>query len=104
VILRWLRRADASASGALCGTPGGRTLATYEIVIMDTAGRRVCTSRLTCLIRDQVPGQEANGDDPLRERGSNRQLNSPGTEEDSLCTARRRVANVVRAGPGGSSR
>ena len=48
---------------------GGRTLATYEIVITDTAGRRVCTSRLTCLIRDQVPGREVNGIDPLREQG-----------------------------------
>jgi len=35
---------------------GGRTLATYDIVISDAAGRRVCTSRLTCLIRDGVPG------------------------------------------------
>jgi 1,4-dihydroxy-2-naphthoyl-CoA hydrolase len=35
---------------------GGRTLATFDIVITDEAGRRVCTSRLTCLIRDQVPG------------------------------------------------
>src|SRR6266568_4679845 len=48
---------------------GGRTLATYDIVITDTAGRRVCTSRLTCLIRDQVPGREADGVDPLREQG-----------------------------------
>jgi 1,4-dihydroxy-2-naphthoyl-CoA hydrolase len=36
---------------------GGRTLATFEIVITDEAGRRVCTSRLTCLIRDHVPGE-----------------------------------------------
>jgi uncharacterized protein (TIGR00369 family) len=35
---------------------GGRTLATYDIAITDEAGRRLCTSRLTCLIRDQVPG------------------------------------------------
>jgi 1,4-dihydroxy-2-naphthoyl-CoA hydrolase len=35
---------------------GGRTLATYEIVVTDQEGRRLCTSRLTCLIRDQVPG------------------------------------------------
>ena len=34
---------------------GGRTLVTFEIVITDDAGRRVCTSRLTCLIRDRVP-------------------------------------------------
>src|SRR5580658_668715 len=35
---------------------GGRTLATYDIVISDAGGHRVCTSRLTCLIRDTVPG------------------------------------------------
>jgi 1,4-dihydroxy-2-naphthoyl-CoA hydrolase len=35
---------------------GGRTLTTYEIVITDDQGRRVCTSRLTCLLRDAVPG------------------------------------------------
>jgi uncharacterized protein (TIGR00369 family) len=29
----------------------GRTLATYEIVITDEDGGRVCTSRLTCLIK-----------------------------------------------------
>jgi 1,4-dihydroxy-2-naphthoyl-CoA hydrolase len=35
---------------------GGRTVTTYEIVITDDQGRRVCTSRLTCLLRDAVPG------------------------------------------------
>ena len=30
----------------------GRTLATYEIVVTDDQGRRLCTSRLTCLLRD----------------------------------------------------
>jgi 1,4-dihydroxy-2-naphthoyl-CoA hydrolase len=35
---------------------GGRTLATYDIVITDPDGHRICTSRLTCLIRDRVPG------------------------------------------------
>ena len=29
----------------------GRTVATYEIVITDDEGRRVCSSRLTCLLR-----------------------------------------------------
>jgi uncharacterized protein (TIGR00369 family) len=29
----------------------GRTMATYEIVITDEAGDRVCTARLTCLLR-----------------------------------------------------
>jgi 1,4-dihydroxy-2-naphthoyl-CoA hydrolase len=35
---------------------GGRTLTTYEIVISDEQGRRVCTARLSCLLRDTVPG------------------------------------------------
>lgn len=35
---------------------GGRTLITYEIVITDDLGRRICTSRLTCMLRDKVPG------------------------------------------------
>jgi uncharacterized protein (TIGR00369 family) len=49
---------------------GGRTLATYEIVITDPAGRRVCTARLTCLIRDRVPGHGGNGADPPGEPGA----------------------------------
>ncbi len=36
----------------------GRTLATYEVVITDEQGRRLCTSRITCLLRDApAPGQ-----------------------------------------------
>ena len=35
---------------------GGRTVTTYEIVITDDLGRLVCTSRLTCVLRDAVPG------------------------------------------------
>ncbi len=31
---------------------GGRTLATYDIEINDDGGRRVCTARLTCMLRD----------------------------------------------------
>jgi uncharacterized protein (TIGR00369 family) len=33
----------------------GKTLATYDVVITDEQGRRVCTSRLSCLIRAAVP-------------------------------------------------
>ena len=29
----------------------GRTMATYEVVISDDAGERVCTARITCLLR-----------------------------------------------------
>jgi 1,4-dihydroxy-2-naphthoyl-CoA hydrolase len=64
---RGAREGEVTAVATLAH--GGRTLATYDIVITDMAGHRVCTSRLTCLIRDQVPGREANGADPLREQG-----------------------------------
>jgi 1,4-dihydroxy-2-naphthoyl-CoA hydrolase len=64
---RGARDGDVTAVATLAH--GGRTIATYEIVITDSAGHRVCTSRLTCLIRDQVPGREGNGTDLLRERG-----------------------------------
>jgi uncharacterized protein (TIGR00369 family) len=40
---------------------GGRTMTTYEIVITDDQGRRVCTARLSCLLRDAVPGQQVAG-------------------------------------------
>jgi uncharacterized protein (TIGR00369 family) len=50
----------SAAQGELTGVAtllhGGRTLTTYEIVITDDMGRRICTSRLTCLLREAVPG------------------------------------------------
>ena len=50
----------AARSGLVTGTARpislGRTLACYEVVVTDGAGRRVCTSRITCLIRDSAPG------------------------------------------------
>ena len=33
----------------------GNSLATYEIVVCDEEGRRVCTARLTCAIRATAP-------------------------------------------------
>ena len=64
---RGARDGDVTAVATLAH--GGRTIATYEIVITDSAGHRVCTSRLTCLIRDQVPGREGNGSDLERGQG-----------------------------------
>jgi uncharacterized protein (TIGR00369 family) len=37
----------------------GRSTATYEIVISDEDGHRVCSARLTCLLRDVRPGDGA---------------------------------------------
>ena len=49
----------SATTGSVTGTATaislGRTLATYEIVIEDDEGRRTCTVRLTCLLRDR-PG------------------------------------------------
>ncbi|MCH8613097.1 hotdog fold thioesterase [Arsenicicoccus dermatophilus] len=36
----------------------GRTTACYEIVITDERDRRVCTSRLTCALRDAEPAAD----------------------------------------------
>jgi 1,4-dihydroxy-2-naphthoyl-CoA hydrolase len=50
----------AASAGQVTGVAtqlhAGRTLATYDIVITDDHGRRVCTARLSCLLRDTVPG------------------------------------------------
>jgi len=55
----------AASGGQVTGVAsllhGGRSITTYEIVISDERGRRVCTSRLTCLLMDRVPGQGGAG-------------------------------------------
>jgi 1,4-dihydroxy-2-naphthoyl-CoA hydrolase len=56
---RGARHGEVTAVAAL--VHGGQTLATYDIVVTDEFGRRVCTARLTCLIRDRVPGHDGNG-------------------------------------------
>src|SRR3984885_181379 len=48
-------------TGVATRVHGGRTTATYEIAISDDRGRRVCSARLTCLLRDQIP---PGGHDP----------------------------------------
>jgi len=44
----------AATSGSVTGVATavhlGRSMATYEVVISDEAGRRVCTSRITCAL------------------------------------------------------
>jgi 1,4-dihydroxy-2-naphthoyl-CoA hydrolase len=50
----------AARSGFVTGTATalslGGTLASYEVVITDEQDRRVCTCRITCLIRDAASG------------------------------------------------
>lgn len=55
----------AASSGQVTGIAsllhGGRSITTYEIVISDERGRRVCTAKLTCLLMDRVPGSGGPG-------------------------------------------
>jgi uncharacterized protein (TIGR00369 family) len=50
----------AARSGRVTGvaTPvhAGSTVVSYQVEISDEQGRRVCTSRITCLLRDVAPG------------------------------------------------
>ena len=50
----------AATSGIVTGvaTPVhvGRTLSSFDVVVTDEDGRRLCTSRITCLLRDRPPG------------------------------------------------
>ena len=50
----------AARSGFVTGTATalslGNTLTCYEVVITDDHDKRVCTCRITCLLRDAAPG------------------------------------------------
>jgi uncharacterized protein (TIGR00369 family) len=50
----------AARSGHVTGTATalslGSTLASYDVVITDEQDRRICTCRITCLLRDAAPG------------------------------------------------
>jgi 1,4-dihydroxy-2-naphthoyl-CoA hydrolase len=44
---------EGYVTGVATQLHGGRTLTNYEIVITDDRDRRVCTVRLTCVLRDK---------------------------------------------------
>jgi 1,4-dihydroxy-2-naphthoyl-CoA hydrolase len=50
----------AVREGLVTGTAvplhAGRSTASFEVVVTDEQGRRVCTSRITCQLRDAAPG------------------------------------------------
>jgi len=46
-----------SVTGVATALSLGRTLATYQVEITDEDGRRVCTARLTCVLRERSPGE-----------------------------------------------
>ena len=50
----------AARSGLVTGTATplhlGSTMASWQVHVVDEKGRPVCTSRITCLLRDAAPG------------------------------------------------
>ena len=46
---------SGTVTGVAVPVHAGRSVITVEIVITDDAGRRTCTSRLTCFVRDRPP-------------------------------------------------
>jgi len=55
----------AGTSGLVTGVATqislGRTLATWSVEVRDDQGRLLCTSRITCLLRDAPPGSGGSG-------------------------------------------
>ena len=47
---------DGLVTGVCTPLHVGRSTSTFEIVITDSEGRRTCTARLTCVLRDRPPG------------------------------------------------
>ncbi|MFF3752191.1 hotdog fold thioesterase [Streptomyces sp. NPDC002018] len=47
---------SGTVTGVATAVHLGRTTTSYEIVITDEQDKRVCTARLTCLLRDAAPG------------------------------------------------
>ncbi|MEU4727830.1 MULTISPECIES: hotdog fold thioesterase [unclassified Streptomyces] len=52
---------SGTVTGVATPVHRGRSTATYEIVISDEQDRRVCTARLTCLLRDAAPAGDPAG-------------------------------------------
>ena len=50
---------SGTVTGVATPVSVGRTLATWQVEITDEAGRRLCTARITCLLRD-APGPSAD--------------------------------------------
>jgi uncharacterized protein (TIGR00369 family) len=61
--------ADGMVTGVATLLHGGRTLATYEVVITDETERRICTARLTCMFRDRRAEMPPAGATVYREPG-----------------------------------
>ena len=43
-------------TGVCVPIASGRTVSTFEVTLTDEDGRRTCTGRLTCIVRERPPG------------------------------------------------
>ncbi|MEV0409378.1 hotdog fold thioesterase [Streptomyces sp. NPDC050448] len=50
---------SGTVTGVATPVHRGRSTTTFDVVISDEEGRRVCSARLTCLLRDAGPAAEA---------------------------------------------
>ncbi|PZS03889.1 MAG: hypothetical protein DLM56_07870 [Pseudonocardiales bacterium] len=48
---------EGTVTGVCAPLHVGRTMASYQIAISDATDRRVCTARMSCVLRDAVPGR-----------------------------------------------
>lgn len=46
---------DGTVTGVCTRLHAGRSTASYEVIISDESGRRTCTARLTCILRERPP-------------------------------------------------
>lgn len=46
---------DGLVTGVCVPLSRGRTISTFDVVLTDENGRRTCTGRLTCVLRDRPP-------------------------------------------------
>lgn len=56
---------DGTVTATATAVQLGKTLATYEIEIVDDQGRRISSGRITCLFRDRDKRPTPVGDTPL---------------------------------------
>jgi 1,4-dihydroxy-2-naphthoyl-CoA hydrolase len=60
---------DGMVTGVATPVNLGKTLAVYQIVVSDARGTRLCTARLTCILRDMPEFHQRQGQSsPVRER------------------------------------
>lgn len=48
---------QGTVTGVATALSLGRTLASYQVEVSDEEGQRICTARITCVLRERPPGE-----------------------------------------------